>query len=99
MSNFKNLTASEKKLIHLIFAGVIIKDYILKDEPSAVNEASNKAVVSQYADAFENKMNELIGEGETEFWTDALSDIYKQAIKLLKKLPKKENIDEEQENG
>ena len=94
MSNFKNLTASEKKLIHLVFAGTMIKDYILKDEPSAVNETANNAGVSQYADAFENKMNEIIGEGETEFWTDALSDIYKQAIKLLKKLPKKENADE-----
>lgn len=95
MSNFRNLTASEKKLIHLVFAGAMIKDYILKDEPSAVNETANSAGVSQYADTFENKMNELIGEGKTEFWTDALSDIYKQAIKLLKKLPKKENTDVE----
>ena len=94
MSNFKNLTASEKKLIHLVFAGTMIREEALKGDPSAVNETIRKGGVSQYADAFENKMNELIGEGETEFWTDALSDIYKQAIKLLKKLPKKENTDE-----
>lgn len=86
---WKELTASEKKYFYNVFAGSVLKDLLLADPKTSVwvREQAEKSKVVLYSRTAKEEMNRLIGDDEEQFFKDALVDIYKQTVKLLKKIP------------
>ena len=89
---WKELTASEKKYFYNVFTGAVIKDLLMNtySDTDYVREQAEKSKIVLYSRIAEEEMNRLIGDDEEQFFKDALVDIYKQTVKLLKKLPKVE---------
>lgn len=86
---WKELTASEKKYFYNVFAGAVLKELLLNTYQANdwVSEQAQKSKVVLYSRTAEKEMNRLIGDGEEQFFKDALVDIYTQTVKLLKKIP------------
>ena len=86
---WKELTASEKKYFYNVFAGAVVKDLLMNTYSATewVRENAQKSKVILYSRTAKEEMNRLIGDDEEQFFKDALVDIYKQTVKLLKKIP------------
>ena len=86
---WKELTASEKKYFYNVFAGATIRELLLNtcQANGWVSEQAQKSKIVLYSRTAEKEMNRLIGDDEEQFFKDALVDIYKQTVKLLKKIP------------
>ena len=86
---WKELTASEKKYFYNVFAGAVVKDLLMNSYSATewVREQTEKSKIVLYSRTAEEEMNGLIGDDEEQFFKDALVDIYKQTVKLLKKIP------------
>ena len=86
---WKELTASEKKYFYNVFAGAVLKELLLNTYAANewVSEQAQKSLVVLYSRTAEEEMSRLIGDDEEQFFKDALGDIYKQTVKLLKKIP------------
>ena len=86
---WKELTASEKKYFYNVFAGAVLKELLLNTYQAHdwVSEQAQKSKVVLYSRTAEKEMNRLIGDGEEQFFKDALVDIYTRTVKLLKKIP------------
>ena len=86
---WKELTASEKKYFYNVFAGAVLKELLLNTYQANdwVSGQAQKSKVVLYSRTAEKEMNRLIGDGEEQFFKDALVDIYTQTVKLLKKIP------------
>lgn len=86
---WKELTASEKKYFYNVFAGAVLKELLLNTYQANdwVSEQAQKSKVVLYSRTAEKEMNRLIGDGEEQFFKDALVDIYTQTVKILKKIP------------
>ena len=89
---WKELTASEKKYFYNVFAGAVLKELLLNtyNANEWVSDQADKSKIVLYSRTAEEEMNRLIGDDEEQFFKDALVDIYKQTVKLLKKIPKVE---------
>lgn len=86
---WKELTASEKKYFYNVFAGAVVKDLLINTYSATewVRKNAQKSKVVLYSRTAKEEMNRLIGDDEEQFFKDALVDIYKQTVKLLKKIP------------
>ena len=86
---WKELTASEKKYFYNVFAGAVLKELLLNTYQANdwVSEQAQKSKIVLYSRTAEKELNRLIGDGEEQFFKDALVDIYTQTVKLLKKIP------------